>query len=238
MIFEHRATARSGPANEREEFRQGFLLYYDRIWELVNLRNDQQHYQDRMVMRHVATFIERAIREAVLNAVSHRDCRHAGSVFVRQFPRRNEVDSPGGLPPGITPENILDRQPPRNRRIAETFIRCGIVERAGQSADHLVESCIESGQSLPDYKRSDAHQVSLMLDGELRHPALPRPLSRIEPTLVAPLDVHDLLVLRAAALGESIPNELNPRLSCSDSRGARHPISGSIAPRKRHRAAP
>ena len=40
--------------------------------------------------------------EAILNAISHRDYRHAGSVFVRQYPKRLEVVSPGGLPPGIT----------------------------------------------------------------------------------------------------------------------------------------
>lgn len=211
VIFEYRATVRPGPANQREEFRQGFLLFYDQIWEFVNLRNDQQHYQDGMVMHNLPTFSESAIREAILNAVSHRDYRHPGSVFVRQFPRRIEIDSPGGFPPGITPENILDRQLPRNRRIAETFFRCGIVERAGQGADRMVESCIQNGQALPDYRRSDAHQVSLTLDGELRYPALPRLLSRIEPTLAAPLDVHDLLVFRAAALGEVIPPDFQSR---------------------------
>lgn len=211
VIFEYRATARPGPANQREEFRQGFLLFYDRVWELVNLRNDRQHYQDGLVMHPLPTFSESAIREALLNAVSHRDYRHPGSVFVRQYPRRIEIDSPGGFPPGITPENILDRQQPRNRRIAETFFRCGIVERAGQGADRIVESCIHNGQALPDYRRSDAYQVSLSLDGELRHPELPRLLSRIEPTLGAPLDVHDLLVLRAAALGEPIPADLHDR---------------------------
>ena len=77
----------------------------------------------------------------LLNAVSHRDYRHPGSVFVRQFPRHIEIVSPGGFPPGITPENILDHQFPRNRRIAETFARCGLVERSGQGADRIVEEC-------------------------------------------------------------------------------------------------
>jgi ATP-dependent DNA helicase RecG len=110
VIFEYRSTVRPGPANQREEFRQGFFAFYDRVWELVNLRNDMQHFQERFVMHPVPTFSEVAVREALLNAVSHRDYRHPGSVFVRQFPRRIEIVSPGGLPPGITPENILDQQ--------------------------------------------------------------------------------------------------------------------------------
>ena len=113
VIFEYRSGPRPGPANQREEFRQGFLSFYDRIWELVNLRNDQQHFQEGMVMHPVPTFSETAVREVLLNAVSHRDYRHPGSVFVRQFPRRIEIVSPGGFPPGITPENILDQQSPR-----------------------------------------------------------------------------------------------------------------------------
>ena len=131
VIFEYRSTARPGPANQREEFRQGFFSFYDRIWELVNRRNDLQHFQERLVMHPVPTFSEIAVREALLNAVSHRDYRHPGSVFVRQYARRVEIVSPGGFPPGITPENILDQQLPRNRRIAETFARCGLVERLG-----------------------------------------------------------------------------------------------------------
>ena len=119
-------------------------------------------------MHPVPTFSEIAVREALLNAVSHRDYRHPGSVFVRQFPRRIEIVSPGGFPPGITPDNILDQQSPRNRRIAETFARCGLVERSGQGADRIVEECVRHGQPLPDYSRSDPHQVWLTLDGEIR----------------------------------------------------------------------
>ena len=44
-VFEYRSSNASGPAQQREEFREGFFLYYQRIWELINLRNNRQHYQ-------------------------------------------------------------------------------------------------------------------------------------------------------------------------------------------------
>jgi len=44
IIFEYRSSEASGPANQREEFKVGFFACYDRVWELVNLRNDKQHY--------------------------------------------------------------------------------------------------------------------------------------------------------------------------------------------------
>jgi len=40
IVFEYRSSEASGPAQQREEFRVGFFACYDRIWELINLRND------------------------------------------------------------------------------------------------------------------------------------------------------------------------------------------------------
>ena len=116
IIFEYRSSEASGPANQREEFKVGFFACYDRVWELVNLRNDKQHYQEGFFVFDIATFNERVVREAILNAVSHRNYQFGGSIFVRQFRDRLVVESPGGLPFGITLDNILDRQLPRNRR--------------------------------------------------------------------------------------------------------------------------
>ncbi|HEY9449689.1 MAG TPA: ATP-binding protein, partial [Gemmatimonadaceae bacterium] len=60
------------------------------------------------------------------------ECKEARSrydfdLLVRQYVRRLEVVSPGGFPPGITLENVLDQQNPRNRRLAEAFARCGLI---------------------------------------------------------------------------------------------------------------
>ena len=146
VVFEYRSSDVTGPAAQREEFRQGFFLFQDEIWQKINLRNDKQHFQYGFVMLDVPTFNEAVVREAILNAVSHRDYRLPGSVFVRQFPRRLEVVSPGGFPLGITIENILWRQAPRNRRIAEAFPRCGLVERAGQGMNRMFEECIRESK--------------------------------------------------------------------------------------------
>ena len=135
IVFEYRSSEASGPAAQREEFRVGFFACYDRLWELVNLRNDKQHYQEGFFVLDIPTFNERVVREAVLNAVSHRNYQMSGSVFIRQYSDRLVVESPGGLPLGVTVENIIDRQAPRNRRIAELFALCGLVERSGDEPD-------------------------------------------------------------------------------------------------------
>lgn len=151
IIFEYRSSEASGPANQREEFKVGFFACYDRVWELVNLRNDKQHYQEGFFVFDIATFNERVVREAILNAVSHRNYQFGGSIFVRQFRDRLVVESPGGLPFGITLDNILDRQLPRNRRIAEILSLCGMVERSGQGMNLMFELSVQEAKPLPDF---------------------------------------------------------------------------------------
>ncbi|MGD9765195.1 MAG: ATP-binding protein [Candidatus Binatia bacterium] len=212
VIFEYRSSDAVGPASQREEFREGFLLYYERLWELVNLRNDRQHYQDGLFMVDVPTFSEGSVREALLNAIAHRDYRLSSSVFVRQFRRRIEIVSPGGFPPGVSPENILERQNPRNRRIAENLGRCGLVERSGQGADRMFEESIRQSKPLPDFGGTDPYQVSLTLHGEVQDPNFLRFLEKVGQENLALFNTRDFLLLNAVHREEAVPAELQPRL--------------------------
>ena len=163
-VFEYRSSNASGPAQHREELRQGFFGYYDKLWDLINRRNDIQHFQSGLFILDVPTFSERTVREAVLNAVSHRDYQLSGSVFVRQYPRYLRIESPGGFPLGINESNVLDRQAPRNRRIADIFAKCGLVERSGQGMNLMFETNIKEGKLRPDFSGTDQYQVNLTLD--------------------------------------------------------------------------
>ncbi len=170
IIFEYRSNESAGPAAERYEFRQGFLPILDTLWQRINLRNDMQHFQQGLFVWDMPTFNERAVREAVLNAVCHCDYRSEGSVLIRQFPRRIEIINPGGFPPGINIENLLWQQNLRNRRVAEALARCGLVERAGQGFDLICRECIRHSKPLPDFSRTDAHFVWVTLKGEIQDP--------------------------------------------------------------------
>ena len=87
IVFEYRSSNASGPANQREEFRVGFFSCYNRLWELINLRNDKQHYQEGFFVYDIPTFNERVVREAILNAVSHRNYQMGGERVYPAVPR-------------------------------------------------------------------------------------------------------------------------------------------------------
>lgn len=213
IIFEYRSSEASGPANQREEFKAGFFACYDRIWELVNLRNDKQHYQEGFFVFDIFTFNERVVREAILNAVSHRNYQFSGSVFVRQYRERLVVESPGGLPFGITLDNILDRQLPRNRRIAEILSLCGMVERSGQGMNLMFELSIQEAKPLPDFTGTDDYFVSVTLNGLVIDKSMLSVINRISEKCEEMLSTNDFLVINALCHEQQLTEKMQSRLN-------------------------
>ena len=212
VIFEYRSSDASGPAQQREEIRQGFFSFYDEVWKLINLRNDIQHFQSGLFVLDIPTFSERPVREAILNAVSHRDYQLGGSVFIRQYPRRLVIESPGGFPVGINERNILDRQSPRNRRIADIFARCGLVERSGQGMNLMFEQSIQESKPVPDFSGTDQYQVVLTLNGEVQDPRFLQFLEKIGREKLELFSTADFLLLDAVHREQQVPEHLKSRL--------------------------
>jgi len=210
VIYEYRTTDSSGPAAKREEYRIGFFDCYEDLWTIVNQRNDFQHYQDGLFVKQIPTFDERSIREAILNAVSHRNYQLGGSVYIRHFPKRLIVESPGGLPVGITLKNILDKQSPRNRRLSEAFAKCGLVDRSGQGMNLIFEQAIKQGKAKPDFTGTDAHSVVITLQGQIQDESFIKFLERIGQETLEEFNTHDFLVMDVVHKEDKIDNELLP----------------------------
>lgn len=211
-VFEFRTSTQSIEAQQRKEFRRGFLGYLDELWDLVNLRNESQQLRQGLFVRDIPDLNEAVVREVLLNALAHRDYRDAGSVWVRQYPRSLQVVSPGGLPNGITVENIMFRQKPRNRRVAEALQKCGLVERANQGAKLMFQQSILEGKGFPDFSGTDDHQVSVTLRGEVADPRFVAYLNRLGEQRLRNFDLNDLLVLELIHKGAQVPAELREAL--------------------------
>jgi ATP-dependent DNA helicase RecG len=94
-----------------------------------------------------------AVREALVNAVCHRDYRIAGRrVEIRQFDDRLEIFSPGGLPGYITLENIIDEHFSRNPRVVNGLYEWGYIEELGLGIDRIYDELLQGGHPQPELR--------------------------------------------------------------------------------------
>jgi len=169
IIFEWRQDARKITHDFRKNWRAPFFNICDEIWETINARNIRIPFQQGFFQREIYAFSEKPVREAILNAVAHRDYTFRNqSVFIKASPESFIIESPGGFPPGITIENILHKKSWRNRSIAETFEKAGLVERSGQGMDDIFEYTIKEGKGLPDLSESDDFSVCLKIPAKVK----------------------------------------------------------------------
>ena len=112
----------------------------------------------------------------------------------------------------MTPENVLDRQVPRNRKVAEALQLCGLVERSGQGMNRMFEGSIKQGKPVPDFSGTDAFQVSVSLRGELQHPGFVRYLEKLGRERVESFSTQDFLVLDYVHRSEQVPLALTSRV--------------------------
>ncbi|MEM6281861.1 MAG: ATP-binding protein [Chloroflexota bacterium] len=93
-----------------------------------------------------------AVREAIVNAVCHRDYRLKGRrIEIRMYSDRLEVISPGGLPGFITVENIKDEHFSRNPRIVNGLFQWGYIEELGLGIDRMMEVMEKAGHKPPSF---------------------------------------------------------------------------------------
>jgi ATP-dependent DNA helicase RecG len=94
-----------------------------------------------------------AVREALVNAVCHRDYRLAGRrIEIRMFDDRMEVISPGGLPGYITVDNIVEEHFSRNPRLVHGLFQWGFIEELGLGVDRMIEDMVHAGHPPPEFR--------------------------------------------------------------------------------------
>jgi ATP-dependent DNA helicase RecG len=103
----------------------------------------------------------------------------------------------------------MDRQAPRNRRLAEVFQRCGMVERSGQGMNLIFEDAITSAKQLPTPDASP-YQFKLTLHGVVQDPAFLAYLERVGQEKMRLYDTAHLLVLDSVRREVALPDALKP----------------------------
>ena len=95
-----------------------------------------------------------ALREAVINAVCHRDYASAASVQLRIFDDRLEVWNPGGLPPELSVRDlrVSHASIPRNKLVADAFFLIGYVEQFGTGTQRMIDLFQQAGLPEPEFE--------------------------------------------------------------------------------------
>lgn len=100
----------------------------------------------------VHSYPQIAIRELCVNMLGHRDYTiHASAGRVMLFKNRIEWASPGGLPPGVTIDNILNEQHSRNPLVLDLLYDAGFVEAFGQGLNTVFAVMETDGLPAPTF---------------------------------------------------------------------------------------
>ena len=151
------------------EFRRWPLLrIHEWLMQAIGVRNEEQELMVGGVRIGVPRYDRAGVREAINNALIHRDYARLGAVHVQlrddAASLTVRVSNPGGFVEGIGPTNLLVTEPrPRNPRLADAFKRAGLVERTGRGVETIYRGQLRNGRRPPDYSLSTAASVSVIL---------------------------------------------------------------------------
>ncbi|CDZ94947.1 ATP-binding protein [Pseudomonas saudiphocaensis] len=179
------------------EFRR-FPLLKALDWLETNFRpyNPEEELQVGLFRVPVPKVDMGAFREAVANALVHRDYHGRGAVHVRLEDDALVVSNPGGLVDGVTLANLLVTEPrPRNPALADAMKRIGVVERSGRGVDKIFRGMLKFGRPAPDYSYTTAQSVVLRLPTDEADLEFRRLVVEHERTTNAELPIDSLIAL-------------------------------------------
>lgn len=170
----------------RKEFTGSVLRQMDEAYEFISLNNNLNSTIEGLKRVDNPDYPPYAIREALLNAIVHRDYDYSGSILINIFDDRMEFVSIGGLVKGMTMQDVMGGvSQSRNMVLANIFYRLELIESYGTGIRRIMESYegrMEqpvfapapasfvvilpkiTGQSLTDESLSDREKVEKLLE--------------------------------------------------------------------------
>lgn len=134
------------------------LTYYDEFPQGL-FRNKISHYDQRL------------IRELLINAIAHKSYSISGDIFIKVYPDHIEISNPGGLPLGITKDNILHSTSRRNPHLIRVLHDLKLMEGEGSGYDLIYEIASRDSKQFPeiysDFNTTTVTQYSKILDEEV-----------------------------------------------------------------------
>lgn len=126
------ADAANTEFRDSKEFGGSVFEQLDSVFSYLTLCNKTSASFKGLERIEKQDYPEEALREALLNAIVHRDYSFSGSIIINVNDNKIEFVSLGGLLPGLSPEDIRSGiSQPRNKNLAEVFHRLHLIESYG-----------------------------------------------------------------------------------------------------------
>lgn len=204
---------RAGSAVQ-ERIVAGLLKTAERVHEFLDARTDSVELYVGMHRISLPLISISTRREAVANALVHRDYSMLGPIRIQLSDDEFVVTSAGGFPRGVTIENILEESRARSPILAEAFRRAGLVERRGKGVNEMFESQLRAGRDAPSYRRTTSESVTVAVPLGSSDIDLVRFLVGFENDKQTTLTMGELRVIHSIrAAGSATPRELAEELA-------------------------
>lgn len=174
-------TDRSEPFAERNEIPGNLVEQARRLIELLDVQSFTAFDKTDPLAPNAVKYPPRALHEATINALAHRDYEAADPARITVFTDRIEIVSPGSLPTGVSPDEFRQGKAPakwRNQALAWFLSRLQLAQAEGQGIPTILRSMKEEGCPPPSFETNDSRVVCL-LPAHPRH-ALARDYRAIE----------------------------------------------------------
>ena len=154
---------------DRKDFAGGIVADIEEAMRFIE-RNTRTAYRIEGLRReNVPEYPMKALREAITNAVMHRDWFYDGAnVFVELYTNRIEVISPGGLPHGLAVAELGRRSVRRNPLISDLLHRIKFIEKAGTGIRRIREEAQARRCPEPTFEADSFVTVTFRPDPEVR----------------------------------------------------------------------
>ena len=171
-----------------------------------------------------------ALREALINAICHRDYGNTTDIQIKIFENSLQIWSPGTLPFGVSVADLLNpvhASHPRNKLIAQVFFDLGLIERYGGGIQRILAACENAGLPLPElenfqggfrmmFKRTEeSRQTAVQIAKSVTPQVIPEVTPEVIPE-VTPEVTPEVLRMLALLQGEMTRQELMQQLGLRD----------------------
>lgn len=144
---------------DRKEFTGSLFAQLTDVYKLIDFYNGTKASFHDLIRTDKRDYPEDAIREALLNAIVHRDYSFSGSTLINIYSDRLEIISLGGLVPGLSLEAaMMGASQPRNEKLAALFYRLKLIEAYGTGISKIISS----------YKNTDVEPIFENVKGAFR----------------------------------------------------------------------